>query len=278
MDANIGRVVDAVEAAGLTKKTLFIFTSDHGYNIGHHGLCGKGNAGWPLNMFDTSLKVPMIWRMPGTIAAGARIKSLTQVVDFANTLLAFVGSFDAEAAGSYALPDIANSPGVSCAHLLRNSPSSAPSPSSASASGSLVEAQEAFPNWNAWHRVGRAEMTDSTMRGVHFGEYGQTRSVRDSRYKFRVTKEGLEELYDLQADAAEQHNLVGTAAGDTALTSTHVRSLIAKMRLYFTLYSDPAMSGWDLAVTGSGQNKKVGWAYGSQSFEPYGALKGYARP
>ncbi len=51
MDANIGRVVEAVETAGLTRRTLFIFTSDHGYNVGHHGLRGKGNAGWPLNMF-----------------------------------------------------------------------------------------------------------------------------------------------------------------------------------------------------------------------------------
>ena len=76
MDANIGRVVEAVETAGLTKRTLFIFTSDHGYNVGHHGLCGKGNAGWPLNMFDTSLKIPMIWRMPGTIKAGVKEQTL----------------------------------------------------------------------------------------------------------------------------------------------------------------------------------------------------------
>ena len=89
---------------------------------------------------------------------------------------------------------------------------------------------------------------------------------------------GLEELYALQADPGEQRNLVGTAAGDTALASAPVRALIAKLRLYFALYSDPAMSGWDLAVTGSGQNKKVGWSYGSQSFAPYGALRAYARP
>ena len=93
MDANIGRVVEAVETAGLTTRTLFIFTSDHGYNVGHHGLCGKGNAGWPLNMFDTSLKIPMIWRMPGTIKAGVKEQTLVQVVDFAGSLLEFVGSF-----------------------------------------------------------------------------------------------------------------------------------------------------------------------------------------
>ena len=57
-----------------------------------------------------------------------------------------------------------------------------------------------------------------------------------------------------------------------------MRALVSKMHLYFALYSDPTMSGWDLPVTGSGQNKKVGWSYGSQSFQPYGALSRYARP
>jgi hypothetical protein len=94
----------------------------------------------------------------------------------------------------------------------------------------------------------------------------------------RITKEGLQELYHLPTDSTEQHNLIGTAAGNSALASTAVRSLVSKMQLFFTLYSDPAMSGWDLAVTGSGQNKKVGWSYGPQSFQPYGALRPYARP
>lgn len=70
------------------------------------------------------------------------------------------------------------------------------------------------------------------MHGIHFGEYGQTRSVRDHHYKYHVTKEGLEELYDVVSDATEQHNLVGTPAGDKAMASSAVRTLISKMRLY----------------------------------------------
>ena len=195
MDANIGRVVDTVEAAGLTRKTLFIFTSDHGYNVGHHGLCGKGNAGWPLNMFDTSLKIPMIWRMPGTIKAGARIQALTQVVDFANSLLAFVGSFDVDAGPTgYTLPDFANSPGVSYAHLLRNVSSlqSEVAPAATATAMAAALSGGPSPQPDGWRRAGRTQMTDASMRGLHFGEYGQTRSVRDSLYKYRATKEGLE--------------------------------------------------------------------------------------
>ena len=52
--------------------TLVVFTSDHGFNTGHHGLWGKGNGAWPLNMVETSLKVPLIFRWPaGGVAKGA---------------------------------------------------------------------------------------------------------------------------------------------------------------------------------------------------------------
>ena len=58
MDAAIGRVLDAVEASRVLDQTIVIFTSGHGFNTGHHGLWGKGNGAWPLNMVETSLKVP----------------------------------------------------------------------------------------------------------------------------------------------------------------------------------------------------------------------------
>jgi len=267
MDANIGRVVEAVETAGLTKRTLFIFTSDHGYNVGHHGLCGKGNAGWPLNMFDTSLKIPMIWRMPGTIKAGVKEETLVQVVDFAGSLLEFVGSFagpDEASGAGYALPAMANSPGLSYAALLKN----------------VSKKAVAQPGGAAdpWHRGGRAG-NDRATGTVHFGEYGQTRSVRSAKYKYRVTKEGLEELYDLVGDPGEQRNFIGTAAGDRLLASDAVQTLVDRMHRHFALYSDPTKSGWDLPVTGSGQQKKVGWGYGSVgAFSPYGAMASYAAP
>ncbi|MFE7112809.1 sulfatase-like hydrolase/transferase [Streptomyces sp. NPDC057575] len=44
MDAAIGRVVDRLDALGLTGSTLVIFSSDNGFNAGHHGIWGKGNG------------------------------------------------------------------------------------------------------------------------------------------------------------------------------------------------------------------------------------------
>lgn len=88
IDRNVGRLLDTLDELQLSRDTIVIFTSDHGYNLGHHGLLYKGNAQWMLepqamppgttnvprgqrpNMFDTSLRVPLVIRWPGTVPAG----------------------------------------------------------------------------------------------------------------------------------------------------------------------------------------------------------------
>lgn len=47
MDANVGRLLDRLDAEGLAEDTLVIFTSDNGFNCGHHGIWGKGNGHLP---------------------------------------------------------------------------------------------------------------------------------------------------------------------------------------------------------------------------------------
>lgn len=61
MDFNIGRVLDELEKKNILEDTLVIFTSDNGMNMGHHGIFGKGNGTSPLNMYDTSVKVPLLF-------------------------------------------------------------------------------------------------------------------------------------------------------------------------------------------------------------------------
>ena len=64
MDKNIGRILDKLEALGQLDQTIIIFTSDNGMNMGHHGIWGKGNGTFPLNLYDTSVKVPFIIACP----------------------------------------------------------------------------------------------------------------------------------------------------------------------------------------------------------------------
>ena len=96
MDAAIGRVLDAVDAAGLTQSTLVIFMSDNGMNCGHHGIWGKGNGTRPQNMYDTSVKVPCLIAQPGRIAPGVS-DALLSGYDLFPTLLAYLGLADSPA-------------------------------------------------------------------------------------------------------------------------------------------------------------------------------------
>lgn len=54
MDAQIGRILDALETSGQADNTYIFFTADHGLAVGRHGLMGK------QNMFDHSVRVPLM--------------------------------------------------------------------------------------------------------------------------------------------------------------------------------------------------------------------------
>ena len=101
MDMYIGQVVEKLETLGLRENTLICFMSDNGYNCGHHGIWGKGNGTFPLNMYDTSIKVPAIFSHPGRIPEGVVCEAMVSGYDFMPTLLEYV---DIENTEKYKLP------------------------------------------------------------------------------------------------------------------------------------------------------------------------------
>ena len=80
IDDNIARVIGALEQRGQRENTIIIYTSDHGCAIGHQGFFGKGNSTRPLNMYDISLRVPLI--ISGT---GIEMQVLNEYVDHCDT-------------------------------------------------------------------------------------------------------------------------------------------------------------------------------------------------
>ena len=90
MDRAIGRALDKLDVLGLADTTIVIFLSDNGFNLGHHGLMGKGNGTFPLNMYEQSVKVPFIVRDPKHIRAGAVNRDLVSQYDFLPTLLDYL--------------------------------------------------------------------------------------------------------------------------------------------------------------------------------------------
>ncbi|MEM9526872.1 MAG: sulfatase-like hydrolase/transferase, partial [Bacteroidota bacterium] len=65
LDAQVGRILETLEATGKAENTVIMFTADHGLAMGHHGLLGK------QNLYDHSVRVPLVLTGPD-IPKGAK--------------------------------------------------------------------------------------------------------------------------------------------------------------------------------------------------------------
>lgn len=110
MDRGVGKLLDRLEEKGLADNTLVIFAADNGMNMGHHGIWGKGNGTRPMNMYDTSVKVPFLVRWPSVVPAGRVSQRMVSAYDFFPTLLDLL-ELDAQ--------QIQHLPGTSFADTLR---------------------------------------------------------------------------------------------------------------------------------------------------------------
>lgn len=172
MDALAGRVLETVERTLGLDNTIVIYGSDHGDNIGEHGLL------WKTNFYEGAARVPMMLSWKGHFAAGAHIRGLTSLVDVAPTLLAL--------AGAPALPQY---DGVDLSEML-------------------ADGREA--------PVGRAVVS---LCGDIKGD-APSAMVRRGPYKL-VWHAGYEQrqLFDLEADPAELHDLGGLAQYQSVIRS-----------------------------------------------------------
>ena len=70
IDRHMGMLLEALEASGRAEDTVVIYTSDHGLSLGQNGFWGKGNGTRPLNMYDVSIRVPLLATGPGFARGG----------------------------------------------------------------------------------------------------------------------------------------------------------------------------------------------------------------
>lgn len=91
IDQSLGRVLDHLTALGIANHTAVLYTGDHGHMNGHHGLYYKGNGTVPQNFYDESIRVPCIWRMPASMAAGRTSHSWVSHCDQFETILDLAG-------------------------------------------------------------------------------------------------------------------------------------------------------------------------------------------
>jgi arylsulfatase A-like enzyme len=85
VDFQVGRMLDALTAAGQLDNTLIIYTADHGEHLGDYNCFGK------RTFHDSCARVPLLVSLPGRFTAGARCDTPTSLVDIAPTLLGATG-------------------------------------------------------------------------------------------------------------------------------------------------------------------------------------------
>lgn len=102
-DAQVGRILEALEATGLADNTIVVFTSDHGYHMGEHGHYQK------TTLFENAARVPLIIAAPGAQAVGWETSMPAEMVDFYPTLAELCD-----------LPAPKNLAGVSLAPMLQD--------------------------------------------------------------------------------------------------------------------------------------------------------------
>ena len=183
IDENIGRILAALEQAGILDDTLIIFSSDNGYFWGEHGMGGKRVA------YEESIRVPILMRHPGLIAAGVSNSGLVALTDIGPTLMELAGA---------TIPSHVE--GISLAPLLSE-------PAGAVRSDLLLEyfAEPSVPRISDW----KALRTD-TLKYITFPTLGTA----------------YDELYDLSVDPFEMTNRIDDPS--FALAREDMKRLLAR--------------------------------------------------
>ena len=167
IDAQVGIVLDALDEAGITDETIVILVADHGTHLGEHGLWGK------LTLFEQSLRVPLIIRVPGTNGVGRTIDhDNVELVDLIPTIAELWGlEAPAKMDGQSLVPALID-PGM-------------PENSNVRPAVSICDF--------GWGRGISARVGD----------------VRTTEWRWGEDGERTLEVYDLKADPLQQNNLPG---------------------------------------------------------------------
>ena len=168
LDADVGRVMDALDELGLSDDTLVIYSSDNGWLLGEHQMHGKCAA-----FYEELVRMPLILRWPCGLPAGRTVDALVSSMDIFPTLVDVAGA-----------PRPPRLDGVDLLPLAR---------------GEVASVRDEM--CLSFHRK-EGQMEQRPMLGVV-----------TPRHKYARYLEGdLEELYDLDADPFEMHNLANAAA------------------------------------------------------------------
>lgn len=104
MDAQVGRILDGLEKAGLADNTIVVFTSDHGYNLGEHGRWAK------TNLWRQATRVPLIIYVPKAKGNGKAAAKPVELLDLYPTLADMAGLPPPRGTEGYSLRPLLDNP------------------------------------------------------------------------------------------------------------------------------------------------------------------------
>ncbi|MBL9115365.1 MAG: sulfatase [Verrucomicrobiaceae bacterium] len=104
VDAQVGRLVKTLSELGLEDDTIVLFTSDHGWHLGEHGLWHK------RSLFEESARVPLILHVPGAKGNGSKSASLVELLDVFPTFCELTGVPTPEHVEGLSLKGVINDP------------------------------------------------------------------------------------------------------------------------------------------------------------------------
>lgn len=220
LDHHVGEILTALDESGQQDNTLVVFVSDNG---GHPEYCGNAPLrGSKWNLYEGGIRVPMIARWPNHIMAGATCDTAVIGYDLLPTFADIAG-------GSENNPPQNNVDGLSIKPLLSDP------------EVQLDRLQ--FDRSLIWHfpyyhpETGFKDAIETI--GVNDFAVSQTRpqsALRHGRYKIiHFAEDDRIELYDLETDLAEQHDLSASlpeiAAQMRARLDTHLTTMNARRAL-----------------------------------------------
>lgn len=85
VDEGVGKLIKALEDSGQLKNTLVVYTADQGFAMGEHGMRMK------VAPYDANYRSPLIFSMPGTVAAGKACKQVANAPDLVVTFFSLAG-------------------------------------------------------------------------------------------------------------------------------------------------------------------------------------------
>jgi arylsulfatase A-like enzyme len=179
VDYRVGQLVTMLRVQGALSNTVLIVTSDHGENLGEHGLMDHAYC-----LYDTLLHVPLIICFPSDFPSGERITEQVQTLDLFPTILHLAGVHDEEVWGQVQ------------GHVLFP----AEAPRGKSERLAIAEYMEPQPP---------LKVLRDRYPGFSGNCYDRSlRTLRTKKHKYIWASDGRDELYDIAADPGETRNLI----------------------------------------------------------------------